>query len=150
MGIKTKKKKNTMIDYFKFFEGHAKKQRVFTQWMDEMDDYHLGGIQHAVEVPGPRLKPFTLNVLTEVFGRIPSYALAFQSSNIDDYEVIRGTTIGQFINGELNIPWCFTELSITRVSDNSNVTITYDNVDEMNRMALIFDSQDNVTICYKQ
>ena len=32
---------------FKFFEGPAKKQRVFTQWMDEMDDYHLGGIRHA-------------------------------------------------------------------------------------------------------
>jgi hypothetical protein len=28
---------------FKFFE---KKERVFTQWMDEMDDYHLGGIRH--------------------------------------------------------------------------------------------------------
>jgi hypothetical protein len=118
--------------------------------MDQMDDYHLGGIRHAVEVHGPRLKPFTLNLFTEVFGRIPSYALAFESSNVDDYEIIRGTTISQFINGELNIPWCFTSLSITRVSDNSNVTITYDNVDEMDRMGLIFNSQDLVTICYKQ
>jgi ribosome modulation factor len=33
---------------FKFFQ---KEERVFTQWMDEMDDYHLGGIRHAVEVP---------------------------------------------------------------------------------------------------
>ncbi len=29
---------------FKFFQ---KKERVFTQWMDEMDDYHLGGIRHT-------------------------------------------------------------------------------------------------------
>ena len=30
---------------FKFFEGLSIKQRVFTDWMDAMDDYHLGGIQ---------------------------------------------------------------------------------------------------------
>lgn len=42
-----------MID-FKFFQ---KKERVFTQWMDEMDDYHLGGIRHAVEpTPVPLLE----------------------------------------------------------------------------------------------
>lgn len=28
---------------FKFFQ--KKPERVFTQWMDEMDDYHLGGIR---------------------------------------------------------------------------------------------------------
>jgi hypothetical protein len=132
---------------FKFFQ---KEERVFTQWMDQMDDYFLGGIRHAIEVPRPPLKPFTLNLFTEVFGRIPSYALAFESSNVDDYEVIRGTTISQFINGELNIAWCFTSLSITRVNDNSNVTITYDNVDEMDRMGLIFDTQDLATISYRQ
>jgi hypothetical protein len=136
---------------FKFFEGKTTKRRVFTDFMDALDDYHLGNIQptHHLEVPGPRLRPFTLNVHTEVFGRIPSYALAFEPSNIDDYEVIRGTTIGQFIGGELNIPWCFTELSITRISDNSHISIHYQNVEEMDRRALIFDSQDMVTICYK-
>lgn len=36
---------------FKFFQ--KKPERVFTQWMDEMDDYHLGGIRHAVERPEP-------------------------------------------------------------------------------------------------
>ena len=45
---------------------------------------------------------------------------------------------------------CFTTLSIIRVSDNSNVTITYDNVGEMDRMGLIFNPQDLVTISYKQ
>ncbi len=34
---------------FKFFQ---KEERVFTQWMDEMDDYHLGGIRHT-ERPEP-------------------------------------------------------------------------------------------------
>jgi hypothetical protein len=41
-------------------------------------------------------------------------------------------------------------LHITRISDNSHVSITYDNVNEMDRRGLIFDPQDRVTICYKQ
>lgn len=30
---------------FKFFQ---KKERVFSEWMDLMDDYHLGGIQPVI------------------------------------------------------------------------------------------------------
>jgi hypothetical protein len=142
-----------MIKHFKFFEGEITKQRVFTDFMDALDDYHLGGIPlpttHHLEEPARRLKPFTLNVHTEVFGRIPTFLIAIEQSNIDDYEVLRGTTIGQLTRGELNIPWCFTEISITRISDNSVVSIHYDNVDEMDRRALIFGPQDLVTICYK-
>jgi hypothetical protein len=141
-----------MINYFKFFEGGATKQRVFTDFMDAMDDYHLGGIEpptHHLEVPGPRLKPFTLNVFAEVLGRIPTYRFLFESSDLNTYETLRGTTLGQLTSGELGILWCFTELLITRISDNSLVSIHYDNVDEMDRRALIFDPQDRVTICYK-
>ncbi len=32
-----------MIKDFKFFQNN--KVRVFTEWMDQMDDYHLGGIE---------------------------------------------------------------------------------------------------------
>lgn len=35
------------MDNFKFFQ--SKPERVFTQWMDEMDDYHLGGIRQPPE-----------------------------------------------------------------------------------------------------
>jgi len=143
-----------MIKYFKFFEGEATKQRVFTDYMDAMDDYHLGNIPppttHHLEVQATGLmRPFTLNVFTDVSGRIPTHLIAIESSNLNDYEVLRGTTIGQLTSGELGIPWCFTELSITRISDNSLVSIHYDNVEEMDRRALIFDPQDRVTICYK-
>jgi hypothetical protein len=138
-----------MINYFKFFEGEATKQRVFTDFLDALDDYHLGGIQNAVEVPGPRLKPFTLNVFAEVLGRIPTFSMAFESSDLNTYETLRGSTIGTLTSGELGIPWCFTELHVTRISDNSHVSIHYDNVDEMDRRGLIFDPQDAVTICYK-
>jgi hypothetical protein len=131
---------------FKFFQ---KEERVFTQWMDEMDDYHLGGIRHAVESPAPQLKPFTLNLFVEVVGRIPTFLFAIEQSNVDEYETIRGTTLGHLTNGHLGIPWCFTSVTITR-TDNSSVTITYDNVDEMDRMGLIFNPEDTVTISYKQ
>ena len=128
-----------MITPFKFLQKDRKE--ILIDLMN--DEYHL-------EEPATRLmRPFTLNVHTEVFGRIPTFLLAIESSNLDDYEVLRGTTICQLTSGELGIPWCFTQLSITRISDNSQVTITYDNVDEMDRRALIFDPQDTVTICYK-
>jgi len=104
---------------------------------------------HHLEVPGPRLKPFTLNVFAEVLGRIPTFSMAFETSDLNTYEVLRGSTIGTLTSGELNIPWCFTELHITRISDNSHVSIHYNNVDEMDRRGLIFDPQDRVTICYK-
>ena len=143
-----------MIKYFKFFEGEATKQRVFTDFMDALDDYHLGGIPlpttHHLEVPGPRLKPFTLNVFAEALGRIPTFLFAFEPSNLDDYATLHGGTIGTLTSGELGIQWCFRELSITRISDNSLVSINYDNVNEMDRRGLIFDPQDRVTICYKQ
>jgi hypothetical protein len=132
-----------MIKHFKFFEGEATKQRVFTDMMV----YRIP--QHHLEVPGPRLKPFTLNVFAEVLGRIPTYLFAFEDSNIDTYEVLHGSTIGMLISGDLGIPWCFTQLTITRISDNSQVSIYYDNVDDMDRRGLIFDPQDRVTICYK-
>jgi hypothetical protein len=132
-----------MIKHFKFFEGGPTKQRVFTDMMV----YRIP--QHHLEVPGPRLKPFTLNVFAEVLGRIPTFSMAFESSDLNTYETLRGTTLGQLTSGELGIPWCFTELSITRISDNSLVSIHYNNVDEMDRRGLIFDPQDRVTICYK-
>jgi hypothetical protein len=39
-----------MVKDFKFFESENK-DRVFTDWMDQMDDYHLGGITHRTERP---------------------------------------------------------------------------------------------------
>lgn len=138
---------------FKFLQ-LDKKERVFTDFMDALDDYHLGGIPlpttHHIEVQATGLmRPFTLNVFADVLGRIPTFLIAIEQSNLNDYEILRGTTLGMLTSGELGIPWCFTELSITRISDNSLVSIHYDNVQEMDRRALIFDPQDLVTICYK-
>ena len=122
-----------MINYFKFFEGEATKQRVY------------------IEVPATGfLRPFTLNVFAEVLGRIPTFLFTFEQIDDNDYATLHGGTIGTLTSGELGIQWCFTELHITRISDNSHVSITYDNVNEMDRRALIFDPQDRVTICYKQ
>jgi hypothetical protein len=34
---------------FKFFQ--KKPETVFTEWLDQLDDYHLGGIRHVEERP---------------------------------------------------------------------------------------------------
>jgi hypothetical protein len=142
-----------MIKHFKFFEGPAKKQRVFTDFLDALDDYHLGGIQHATETLAPQLKVFNLNVMYSISGRIPSYTIAFESNNDDNTTQIFGT-VGDFENNRLSIPWCFTSLSIRRGGEtqetfSSYTVITYQNVDEMNERGLIFDSQDMLVIRYK-
>ena len=149
MVSKTKKEENTMRD-FKFLQP-SKKERVFTDFMDAMDDYHLGGIplptNRIVVQDTGLMRPYTLKMYAGPL--ISTFLMAIEQSNLNDYEVLRGTTISQLISGELNIPWCFTHLSITRISDNSQITITYYNADELDRSALIFDPQDRVTICYK-
>jgi hypothetical protein len=130
---------------FKFFQ---KEERVFTQWMDEMDDYHLGGIRHAVEIPQTQLKAFNLNVLdSNIFGRIPSYTIAIEP---DDYTVsytFQGT-IGQIIGGELGIAWCFTSMMIQR-SVMDIVEINYNSVDRLDQIGLIFQPSDSVVVRYK-
>jgi len=136
---------------FKFLQP-SKKERAFTDFMDALDDYHLGGIplptNRTVVQDTGLMRPFTLNVFAEPLGRIPTYLFAFEYSDLNTYETLRGTTIGQLTSGELGIPWCFTELLITR-EDNSFVSICYNNVREMDRRGLIFNPRDRVTICYK-
>ena len=135
---------------FKFFEGIAEKQRVFTDFMDALDDYHLLGNPtptHHMEVPAPRLKPYNLNVIdTIIFGRIPRYAIA-----IEPYETTLSSslvgTISDLINGRFEIPWCFTSITIQRCTSGI-VEINYDNVDEIDRFGLIFDSRDIITVKY--
>jgi hypothetical protein len=132
-----------MVKDFKFLQG--KSERAFTQWMDEMDDYHLGGIRHAVERPVPQLKLFNLGVVDNILGRIPSYNAIFQP---DDYTISYTFVgiIGNLINDGLF--GCFISMTIQR-TDSSLVEINYDNVDEMNQRGLIFERDDIVTIRYK-
>jgi hypothetical protein len=122
---------------FKFFQ----KERVFSDWMDMMDDYHLGGIP----MPEPQLKQLNLNVMDNIFGRIPSFSAFFQP---DDYTVSYTFigVIGNLIDNGLS--GCFTSMTIQRL-DSSLVEINYINVDEMNQRGLIFQRDDNVLIRYK-
>ena len=135
---------------FKFFEGQ--KQRVFTDYMDAMDDYFLGGIQHAREIPAQQLKTFNLNVMNNPVGRIPSYNLPFTPVGIYQTRVVNGT-IQDLILGRLGIE-LFVDLTIRRGGEtqdtfSSYTILTYDNVDTMNQRGLIFDSEDMVVVRYK-
>jgi len=150
MVSKTKKEENTMRD-FKFLQP-SKKERVFTDFMDAMDDYHLGGIplptNRTVVQDTGLMRPYTLKMYVEPLGRISTFLMAIESSNLNDHEELRTTTIGQLTSGNLGIPWCFTSLTI-RCVDNSLVSIYYHNVREMDRRGIIFNPQDEVTIVYK-
>jgi hypothetical protein len=126
-----------MID-FKFFQPEDK-ERVFTQWMDEMDDYHLGGIRTI------HPKQFTLNVIDNLFGRIPSYTFGIEPYNGESAEIIG--TIGDLINGRFGIPGRFTDMIIQR--DGNIVEVNHNNVDYVNQRGLIFDREDRVIIRYK-
>lgn len=137
---------------FKFFEGHLEKRRVFTNFMDAMDDYHLGDITTPIHIeePAPPLKPFNLNLLVDVFGRLPSYAIVFEVPPDDGYESMIGTTFRNLIHGDLNIGWCFTMLTIIRNIDNTVTNINYENCDDLNMMGLVFDVNDRITIHYRE
>jgi hypothetical protein len=130
---------------FKFFQ---KEERVFTDYMDAMDDYFLGGIRHAVESPARQLKAFNLNVLdANVFGRIPSHTIAIEEDDYTASHTFQGT-IGQIIGGELGIAWCFTSMMIQR-SVTDIVEINYNSVDRLNQIGLIFQPSDSVVVRYK-
>jgi len=140
---------------FKFFEGKAEKQRVFTDFLDALDDYHLGGIplpQLHMEVPATQLKAFTLNVMSNVFGRIPNYTLAFEPDG-GRMRVIDGT-IDDIINCRFGIPWCFTSLTIRRGGPTQQtfleyVIINYNNVEQIAGRNLVFSAEDRIIIRYK-
>jgi len=137
---------------FKFFVNN--KERAFTQWMDEMDDYHLGGIRHARETPAQQLKTFNLNVLStpDMFARIPSYNIVIEPNDYSANQIRHGT-IDDLINGRFGIPWCFTSLTIRRGGETqetftSYTVITYENVDEINSRGLLFDREDSIIISH--
>jgi hypothetical protein len=141
-----------MIKPFKFFQN--KKDRVFTDFMDALDDYHLLGTPsptHHLEVSAPQIKRFNLNVMGDILRRIPSYEIIIVPNDDNDGIEVRYGTVEHLINGSFNIPWCFTELTIRRGGETqdtftSYTIVTYNNVDEINSRGWIFDLQDRVII----
>lgn len=127
---------------FKFFQ---RKERVFTDYMDAMDDYFLGGIQ-----PPTRMEAFDLNVIdAAVFGRIPSYTIAIERDNYIPSSTVTGT-IHDLLNGRFSIPWCFTSIRIQREHSTEDVIeINYNNVGLMNQRGMIFGPNDQIVIRYK-
>lgn len=73
---------------FKFFEGQIKKERVFTDYMDRMDDYFLGGITE----PPYGLSRRHWNILPEDIKRMSSVEM---NAYIEGWET---TNIGNVIN----------------------------------------------------
>ena len=128
---------------FKFFQ----KERVFSDWMDIMDDYFLGCIQPP---PPTRIDAFDFNVIdVVVFGRIPSYTIAIERDNYLPSSTLTGT-IHDLLSGRFGIPWCFTSIRIQREHHTEDVIeINYNNVGWMNQRGMIFGPNDQIVIRYK-
>jgi hypothetical protein len=141
------------LSQFKFFQ---KKERLTIQWMDEMDDYHLGGIRHVEERRISPIRTFALNVLTNgIFGRVPSYLTMFERigdnpQRVDNVNVRGNITIRDLIEDSLGVGLYFLILKIHRLSDGTEVEINYENVDELNAQNLVFNLDDYVTIYCRQ
>lgn len=94
-----------------------------------------------------QFKLFHLNVMNDVFGRIPSYPCPFEPYD-NNTEDVYGT-LGDVINGRLGIVGIFITLVILR-RGSGNVEINYNNVDGVNQLGLIFAREDRVIVRYKR
>lgn len=99
-----------------------------------------------------QLKRFNLNVLNDLFARIPSYGIAFEPYD-NNTEDLYGT-VGDLINGRLGISGYLVELTIRRAgvtqdTFTSYTIIHYDNVDEVNTRGLIFANEDRIIVKYR-
>ena len=99
-----------------------------------------------------QFKVFNLNVMNDVFGRIPSYAFAFEPYD-NNTEDVYGT-LGDLINGRLGISGYLVELTIRRAgvtqdTFTSYTIIHYDNVDEVNTRGLLFTNEDRIIVKYR-
>ena len=99
-----------------------------------------------------QFKLFHLNVLNDVFGRIPSYPCPFEPYD-NNTEDVYGT-VGDLINGRLGISGYLVELTIRRAgvtqdTFTSYTIIHYDNVDEVNTRGLLFTNEDRIIVKYR-
>lgn len=137
---------------FKFLQQN-KEERMFTQWMDEMDDYHLGGIQR---VEGERdVRMFHLNVMWDINRRIPYYPLAFEQEVLfNNRTCVAEGNLEDLINGRFGVIEKYIQLTIrrggpTQDTFSSYTVISYNNVNEVNTRGLIFQLEDRVIVRYK-
>lgn len=142
-----------MIGDFKFLTTDNKK-RVFTDYLDAMDDYFLGNIPTSYYMERPaQFKMFNLNVMLDVFGRIPSYTIAFEPYD-NNVESVYGT-VDDLINFRLSVSHQpIVELTIrrggiTQETFSSYTIITHENVDTLNAAALIYAPEDRIIVRYK-
>jgi hypothetical protein len=94
-----------------------------------------------------QFKLFHLNVMNDVFGRVPSYPCPFEPYD-NNTEDVYGT-VSDVINGRLGIVGIFTTLVIQR-RGSGVVEINYNNVEGVNELGLIFAREDRVIVRYKR
>lgn len=94
-------------------------------------------------------KMFNLNILGDLFGRIPCYSIFIEPYELEPTQE-RTASLRNIISGVVTVPThIFNGILIKRRGDASYVEINYSNVDELNQQGLIFDMNDDITFRYR-
>jgi hypothetical protein len=98
--------------------------------------------------PKFKAKIFTMSIATNIFGRIPTSDLVFVPFDGAAGTFDVAVTIKEFSDGNFYSPWVISSLTVIREPGDS-LTITYDNVDEMNRGNYIFNNNEKVMVRFQ-
>jgi hypothetical protein len=97
----------------------------------------------------PTVRTFHLNVLGDLYGRLPNYTLFIEPYELEHTQERTGS-IRNIITGIVTVPThIYNGVLIKRRGDGSHVEINYHNVGELNQRGLIFDMNDSVTFRYR-
>ena len=91
---------------------------------------------------------FNLNVMTNLFGRIPSRSILIEP---DDYTISHtfDGTVGELFDRYPGVTIRVVGIIIQRGFGNRAIEINYNNVNDINQRGLVFEPEDRVIVRYK-
>ena len=91
---------------------------------------------------------FNLNVMDDMFGRIPSYNVHIEPYELEHTDECTGS-IRDIITGVVQLPTQIFNGVLIKRRDGEYTEINYDNVRGVNDRNLIFDINDRITLRYR-
>jgi hypothetical protein len=90
---------------------------------------------------------FNLNVMNNLFGRIPSRSIIIEP---DDYTISYtfDGTVGELFDRYPGVTICVVGIIIQR-GGNRAIEVNHNNVDDINRQGLVFEPEDRIVVRYK-
>jgi hypothetical protein len=90
---------------------------------------------------------FNLNVMTDLFGRIPSRSIIIEPDDHTISYTFDGT-VGELFDRYPGVTICVVMILIQRGFGRA-IEINHNNVDDINRQGLVFEREDRVVVRYK-